>query len=87
MGKAKKDDRMTFWQNFFSGGIAGVTSRTITSPLDVVKILFQVGTQDTKQGFLKSFTNIYVNEGIRAFWKGNSRDILIQYNLVSRTRL
>ena len=61
---------MTFWQNFFSGGIAGVTSRTITSPLDVVKILFQVGTQDTKHGFLKSFSNIYTNEGIRAFWKG-----------------
>eukprot|EP00800_Vazella_pourtalesii_P015709 TRINITY_DN4310_c1_g2_i1.p1 TRINITY_DN4310_c1_g2~~TRINITY_DN4310_c1_g2_i1.p1 ORF type:complete len:333 (+),score=61.22 TRINITY_DN4310_c1_g2_i1:898-1896(+) len=71
MGKSKKDDRMTFWQNFVSGGIAGVTSRTITSPLDVVKILAQVGTKDTKQGFLKSFGNIYRNEGIRAFWKGN----------------
>ena len=73
MGKSKKDDRMTFWQNFFSGGVAGVTSRTITSPLDVVKILAQVGTKDTKQGFLKSFGNIYRNEGIRAFWKGELR--------------
>lgn len=62
---------MTFGQNFVSGGIAGVLSRTITSPLDVVKILAQVGTKDTKAGFLASFTNIYKNEGIRAFWKGN----------------
>ncbi|XP_014666467.1 PREDICTED: solute carrier family 25 member 43-like [Priapulus caudatus] len=71
MGKAKKDDRMTFGQNFISGGIAGVTSRTITSPLDVVKILSQVGTKDTRAGFLKTFSNVYTNEGVRAFWKGN----------------
>jgi solute carrier family 25 protein 43 len=48
-----------------------VASRTITSPLDVVKILAQVGTKETKQGFLRSFVNIYQREGIRAFWKGN----------------
>jgi len=62
---------MTFTQNFVSGGIAGVASRTITSPLDVVKILAQVGTKETKGGFFQSFANIYKNEGIKAFWKGN----------------
>jgi len=66
-----KDDRMTFAQNFVSGGVAGVASRTITSPLDVVKILAQVGTKDSQQGFLKTFSNVYNNEGIKAFWKGN----------------
>lgn len=71
MGKSKKDDRMTFAQNFVCGGIAGVTSRTITSPLDVVKILSQVGTKDTHAGFLQTFKNVYTNEGFRAFWKGN----------------
>eukprot|EP00690_Seculamonas_sp_ecuadoriensis_P001073 EC814073.1.p1 GENE.EC814073.1~~EC814073.1.p1 ORF type:complete len:126 (+),score=48.62 EC814073.1:11-388(+) len=67
----KSDTRLTFTQNFISGGIAGVFSRTFTSPLDVVKILAQVGTADTKQGFLKSFSNIYQKEGLKAFWKGN----------------
>jgi len=66
-----KDERMTFSQNFLSGGVAGVASRTITSPLDVVKILAQVGTKDTQQGFLKTFSNVYKEEGIKAFWKGN----------------
>jgi len=70
-GGKGKDDRLTFSQSFVSGGIAGVASRTITSPLDVVKILAQVGTKDTKQGFLKSFGNIYKNEGLKGFWKGN----------------
>jgi len=70
-GKAKKDDRMTFAQSFCAGGMSGVASRTITSPLDVVKILAQVGTKETQAGFLKSFSNIYRKEGIKAFWKGN----------------
>jgi len=70
-GGKGKDDRLTFVQSFVSGGIAGVASRTITSPLDVVKILAQVGTKDTQQGFLKSFGNIYKNEGLKGFWKGN----------------
>jgi solute carrier family 25 protein 43 len=62
---------MTFAQSFVAGGVSGVASRTITSPLDVVKILAQVGTKDTAGGFLQSFSNIYRNEGIKAFWKGN----------------
>jgi solute carrier family 25 protein 43 len=70
-GSKGKDDRLTFSQSFVSGGIAGVASRTITSPLDVVKILAQVGTKNTQQGFLASFGNIYRHEGLRGFWKGN----------------
>jgi solute carrier family 25 protein 43 len=69
--KSKKDDRMTFAQTFVSGGISGVASRTITSPLDVVKILFQVGTKETKAGFMQSFSNIYKRDGLKGFWKGN----------------
>jgi len=57
--------------SFVAGGGAGVASRTITSPLDVVKILAQVGTKDTQQGFFKTFENLYANEGLKAFWKGN----------------
>lgn len=62
-----------FWiQSFVSGGIAGVASRTATSPLDVVKILAQIGTRETRDGFLRSFRNIYRNEGLAGFWKGNT---------------
>lgn len=71
MGKSKTDDRMTFSQSFVAGGIAGVASRTITSPLDVIKILAQVGTKETSGGFIQSFGNIYKKEGLKGFWKGN----------------
>lgn len=56
----KKDARLSFWQNFISGGCGGVGSRSITSPLDVVKIMFQVGTSETHQGFFAAFKNVYI---------------------------
>jgi solute carrier family 25 protein 43 len=70
-----------------SGGFAGVVSRTITSPLDVVKILAQVGTRETKSGFISSFRNVYQKEGLLAFWKGNAIACLrlFPYNAVQFT--
>ena len=69
MGK-KQDRRLTFMQNFIAGGIAGVASRTFTSPLDVVKIIAQVGSKQ-HTGFIGTFKNIYKQEGMKGFWKGN----------------
>jgi solute carrier family 25 protein 43 len=58
-------------QSFLSGGFAGMLARTLTSPLDVVKILNQVGTPEGRGGFLRSFLHIYRAEGLGAFFKGN----------------
>ncbi|KAK8809701.1 hypothetical protein WA158_000644 [Blastocystis sp. Blastoise] len=67
---SKKDRRLTFWQQFISGGIAGAGSRTFTSPLDVVKIIAQVGSAQHK-GFIGTFKNIIQEEGWKGLWKGN----------------
>ena len=56
-----------------SGFIAGGVTRTLTAPLDVIKIRFQLQlTKDPK------YTSMYhalrlttAEEGIFAFWKGN----------------
>ena len=71
MAKPAEDERLTFLQSVICGGIAGVLSRTLTSPLEVVKVLAQVGTPESRVGFLRSFNRIYRSEGLKAFWKGN----------------
>lgn len=72
MVRGGRDNRLTYAQNLSCGAAAGLVSRTLTSPLDVVKIRMQVGTKETlQQGPLRSFGNIYTAHGVRAFWKGN----------------
>ncbi|XP_040179766.1 solute carrier family 25 member 43 [Rana temporaria] len=71
MAILKRDPRLTSWQGTLCGGVAGVLSRTATAPLDVVKILTQVGTFHSKHGFLNTFRLVYKAEGLQAFWKGN----------------
>ncbi|XP_014055143.1 solute carrier family 25 member 43 isoform X1 [Salmo salar] len=71
MATVKQDDRLTSSQGFMCVGFAGVFSKTVTSPLEVVKIKSQVGTFHCKKGFLHSFLVVYQKEGIRGFWKGN----------------
>lgn len=62
---------LNIFQNFVAGGISGVISRSITSPLDVVKISSQVGTIEGPDGFKKSIRSVYASEGLGAFFKGN----------------
>nr|XP_015207070.1 PREDICTED: solute carrier family 25 member 43 isoform X3 [Lepisosteus oculatus] len=71
MATIKRDTRVTASQGLACMGIAGVFSKTATCPLDVVKILSQVGTFHCKRGFLNTFRLVYQKEGLRAFWKGN----------------
>ena len=56
-------------QIFASGFIAGVISRTCSSPLDIIKVLIQ-----TNQGtsIPQIAANLYKTGGIKAFWRGNS---------------
>lgn len=72
----KNDTRLTSSQSFLCAGFAGFFSKTVTSPLEVVKIKSQVGTFHCKDGFLKTFIVIYRNEGLRGFWKGNMASCL-----------
>eukprot|EP01094_Clydonella_sp_ATCC50884_P028013 TRINITY_DN8284_c0_g1_i2.p1 TRINITY_DN8284_c0_g1~~TRINITY_DN8284_c0_g1_i2.p1 ORF type:complete len:366 (+),score=84.61 TRINITY_DN8284_c0_g1_i2:256-1353(+) len=76
--RRKKRRRPPGWREFLAGGVAGSISRTLTSPLDVVKTLFQLqtqpighGTRGRYSGYLPAFGSIAREEGVRAFWKGN----------------
>ncbi|KAG6472037.1 mitochondrial thiamine diphosphate carrier 2-like [Zingiber officinale] len=75
-----------------AGAIAGGISRTVTSPMDVIKIRFQVQLEPTSSwalrqrdlnksskytGILQATKDIYREEGLRGFWRGNVPALLL----------
>ncbi|XP_013387879.1 solute carrier family 25 member 43 [Lingula anatina] len=72
MSRAKAESRLTITQNFICGGLAGMFSRTVLSPLEVVRISCQIGTPETRQGAYRAFRTLYQQQGWKAFWKGNA---------------
>ncbi|RNF18744.1 ADP/ATP mitochondrial carrier protein [Trypanosoma conorhini] len=81
-----KRDRYTTLATFFAGGVAGACSRTLTAPLDRIKIIVQEGHLVTgsyqriysfKSARLKDVFNlIRADGGWRAFWRGNAVNCL-----------
>lgn len=75
-----------------SGAISGGVSRTVTSPLDVIKIRFQVQLEPTTSwallhkdarlpskytGMLQATKDIFREEGMPGFWRGNVPALLM----------
>ncbi|KAH8495109.1 hypothetical protein Peur_056132 [Populus x canadensis] len=75
-----------------AGAIAGGISRTVTSPLDVIKIRFQVQLEPTSlwalvrsnvtspskyTGMLQATKDIFREEGLPGFWRGNVPALLM----------
>ncbi|CAO2823975.1 unnamed protein product [Amaranthus hypochondriacus] len=75
-----------------AGAIAGAISRTVTSPLDVIKIRFQVQLEPTTSwallqrnlygpskytGMLQATKDILREEGLPGFWRGNVPALLM----------
>ncbi|RNE99540.1 ADP/ATP mitochondrial carrier protein [Trypanosoma rangeli] len=81
-----KRDRYTTLATFFAGGVAGACSRSLTAPLDRIKIIVQEGHLVTgpyqriysfKSARLKDVFNlIRADGGWRAFWRGNGVNCL-----------
>lgn len=63
------DHRITYLQSFLCGSTAGVLGRTVTAPLDVLKITRQV--KGSRTGMLSVCKQIYAMEGWRGFFRGN----------------
>ncbi|XP_028751529.1 mitochondrial thiamine diphosphate carrier 2-like [Neltuma alba] len=75
-----------------AGAISGGISRTVTSPLDVIKIRFQVQLEPTSSraslrkqlyvpskytGIVQASKDIFREEGIKGFWRGNVPALLM----------
>ncbi|CAK9158800.1 unnamed protein product [Ilex paraguariensis] len=75
-----------------AGAFAGAVSRIVTSPLDVIKIRFQVQLEPTSSwallrndvygvskytGMVQATKDIFREEGLRGFWRGNVPALLM----------
>ncbi|XP_022151582.1 probable envelope ADP,ATP carrier protein, chloroplastic [Momordica charantia] len=76
---------------FAAGAVAGAAAKTVTAPLDRIKLLMQthgvrVAHEGTKKaiGFIEAITTIGRDEGIKGYWKGNLPQVIrvIPYSAV-----
>ena len=72
---------------FIAGGVAGAVSRTVVSPLERLKILFQVqsaGREEYKMSVGKGLLKMWREEGWRGLMRGNGTNCIriIPYSAV-----
>ncbi|KAK2656813.1 hypothetical protein Ddye_009865 [Dipteronia dyeriana] len=76
---------------FAAGAAAGAAAKTVTAPLDRIKLLMQthgvrVGQESAKKaiGFIEAIKLIAKEEGIKGYWKGNLPQVIriIPYSAV-----
>ena len=64
---------------FLAGGVAGAVSRTVVSPLERLKILFQiqsVGREEYKLSVGRGLAKMWREEGWRGFMRGNGTNCI-----------
>merc|ERR1711869_89873 len=75
-----KGSMTDFLIDFAAGGVSGAVSKTITAPIERVKLIIQ--TQDANPkiksgevprytGIMNCFTRVAAEQGVGAFWRGN----------------
>lgn len=67
----RKGEDVALLHSLIAGGVSGLATRLVTSPLDVIKIRLQLQLHNRGDGVYRMICNIIRNEGIRGFWKGN----------------
>jgi solute carrier family 25 (adenine nucleotide translocator) protein 4/5/6/31 len=74
-----------FLEDFLAGGVSGAVAKTITAPIERVKLIIQ--TQDANPkirsgevarytGIVDCFKRITAEQGVSAFWRGNLTNVL-----------
>ena len=80
----KQQDFQTFMIDFMMGGVSAAVSKTLASPIEVIKLRLQNQDQMLKNGALtERYTGIMNcgsrivgEEGVAALWKGNFTNVL-----------
>ncbi|KAI5706389.1 hypothetical protein M8J75_007647 [Diaphorina citri] len=69
-------NKQNLYNRFLAGSLAGVTSQSITYPLDLARARMAVTVKAEYKSLIEVFKKIYQTEGIRAFYKGYVPTIL-----------
>lgn len=72
---------------FTAGGVAGAVSRTLVSPLERLKILYQiqsVGREEYKLSIWRALVKVWKEEGFKGLMRGNGTNCvrIIPYSAV-----
>ncbi|KAL2347117.1 hypothetical protein Fmac_001117 [Flemingia macrophylla] len=59
---------------FLAGGIAGGISRTVTAPLDRLKVVLQV--QTARAAIMPAVKKIWIQDGLSGFYRGNGLNVV-----------
>ena len=78
--KKNKRPKETKIAHLFTGSLAGTISRTITSPLERLRILLQTNTKEYQhiKGVNKGLKLMYAREGYYGFFRGNGINCAVQ---------
>ncbi|KAJ9435574.1 hypothetical protein DIPPA_25888 [Diplonema papillatum] len=75
----------SFMTDFLVGGVSGAIAKTVTAPIDRVKVLIQTqdanprvrsGEVERYKGIVDCSRRVYTEQGMPAFWRGNLTNIL-----------
>ncbi|KAJ9548964.1 hypothetical protein OSB04_021507 [Centaurea solstitialis] len=68
---------------FAAGAVAGAAAKTVTAPLDRIKLIMQThglraGQESAKKtiGFIEALVSVGKEEGVKGYWKGNLAQVL-----------
>lgn len=81
MSQQKQSKHYFDFFDFFAGGIAGIVAKTLTAPIERVKLLLQTESQNSKlktkyKGIADCFTRCVKQEGFLSLWRGNGVNVI-----------
>lgn len=84
MSGKKETSALDFFIDFITGGTSASISKTIASPIEVIKMRIQNQDEMIKQGTLEKryggiadcARRIVADEGAKSLWKGNWTNVL-----------
>ncbi|XP_065839630.1 uncharacterized protein [Oscarella lobularis] len=66
---------MPLWRFLLAGGMGGVASRTLTSPLERIKLLAQTQTISRDARIASTLSHLWKTEGVRGLFAGNGANV------------